>query len=128
MLNFVENWLFIYGEPQRREGQTSMKQRFEEQVREFKDVVNDFLHPYSETEHDAAPPLPNASKARTDCALTQNIRNSGCDCNCCISLQQKHKIFQILRIRNRFDPALLDVPGGYRDFAIKIKIGFFRCA
>ena len=35
------------------------------------------------------------------------------------------RCMQILRIRNRFDPALLDVPGGYRDFAIKIKIGFF---
>jgi hypothetical protein len=36
-----------------------------------------------------------------------------------------HKIFDILRIRNRFDPDLEDVPGGYRDFALKIKIGFF---
>jgi hypothetical protein len=35
-------------------------------------------------------------------------------------------IFEILRIRNRLHPALLDVPGGYRDFALKVKIGFFR--
>jgi hypothetical protein len=36
------------------------------------------------------------------------------------------KIFEILRIRNRFDPELEEVPGGYRDFAIKINIGFYR--
>ncbi len=49
-----------------------------------------------------------------------------CDCNDCIDSQRRHKIFEILRIRNQLDPALLDVPGGYRDFAMKIEIGFFR--
>jgi hypothetical protein len=43
-------------------------------------------------------------------------------------LQSEHsgKIFEILRIRNRLDPELVEVPGGYRDFAIKINIGFYR--
>jgi hypothetical protein len=43
-------------------------------------------------------------------------------------LQNEHngKIFEILRIRNRLDPELENVPGGYRDFSIKINIGFYR--
>ena len=43
-------------------------------------------------------------------------------------LQSEHsgKIFEILRIRNRLDPELEAVPGGYRDFAIKMNIGFYR--
>jgi hypothetical protein len=40
--------------------------------------------------------------------------------------KQSGKIFEILRIRNRLDPQLEEVPGGYRDFAIKINIGFYR--
>ena len=40
--------------------------------------------------------------------------------------KQSGKIFEILRIRNRLDPDLEEVPGGYRDFAIKINIGFYR--
>jgi hypothetical protein len=40
--------------------------------------------------------------------------------------KKKCKIFEILRIRNRLDPELEEVPGGYRDFAIKINIGFYR--
>ena len=44
------------------------------------------------------------------------------------NLQNEHsgKIFEILRIRNRLDPELEEVPGGYRDFAIKLNIGFYR--
>lgn len=36
------------------------------------------------------------------------------------------KLFEIHRIRNRMDPDLIDVPGGYRDVAFKLKIGFVR--
>jgi hypothetical protein len=30
-------------------------------------------------------------------------------------------VFEILCIHNRLDPALLDVPGGYCDHALKLK-------
>ncbi len=36
------------------------------------------------------------------------------------------KLFEIYRIRNRMDPELIDVPGGYRDLAFKMKVGFVR--
>lgn len=39
---------------------------------------------------------------------------------------EEFKLFEICRIRNRMDPDLIDVPGGYRDLAFKLKIGFVR--
>ena len=36
------------------------------------------------------------------------------------------KLFEIHRIKNRLDPELIEVPGGYRDIAFKLKIGFVR--
>jgi hypothetical protein len=63
----------------------------------------------------AAAEAAEAAKAGVDYIFTRAISEA-----------RKHKIFEILRIRNRFDPSLVDVPGGYRDFALKIKIGFSR--
>jgi hypothetical protein len=40
---------------------------------------------------------------------------------------EEFKLFEICRIRNRLDPDLIDVPGGYRDLAFKWKMGFVRC-
>lgn len=39
---------------------------------------------------------------------------------------ENFKLFEIHRIKNRLDPGLVDVPGGYRDIAFKLKIGFVR--
>jgi hypothetical protein len=39
---------------------------------------------------------------------------------------EEFKLFEIHRIRNRMDPDLIDAPGGYRDVALKLKIGFVR--
>ena len=36
------------------------------------------------------------------------------------------KLFEIHRIKNRLDPELIEVSGGYRDIAFKLKIGFVR--
>ena len=43
-----------------------------------------------------------------------------------ISDDEDFKLFEIHRIRNRLDPDLDDAPGGYRDLALKLKIGFVR--
>ena len=164
MLEFVRNWLFVYGEPQRPENKPSMAKRFREQMREFKDVINYFFNPVkqnsgnSDSEHrDNGTP---ADKARAnpdsehvccanfhfqgasvhvepDAAAAAAAKAAAAEAEAAaakaaaakaaaISEAQKHKIFEILRIRNRFDPSLVDVPGGYRDFALKIKIGFSR--
>jgi hypothetical protein len=131
MLEFVEKWLFFYGEPQRPENKPSMAKRFNEQMREFKDVMNFFFHPVKpnsdskvrvnpDSEHVCCASFQRASvHVEPDLASISEARKL-------VSEARKHKIFEILRIRNRFDPSLVDVPGGYRDFALKIKIGFSR--
>jgi hypothetical protein len=151
LLNFVQNWLFLFGEPKRPAKKTTMKDLLAKHFREFKEVVNDFfhadtpssnistkhpanaVHPLNSVEQpptgDVAAPLPSsadARQARTPGAPSRSEQGVDCDCDDCINSQRQHKIFEILRIRNRLDPALRDVPGGYRDFAVKIKIGFFR--
>ena len=98
LLRFVKEWLFLYGEPQTRDPPKSMLSRLVEELQEFMLVITNSSIPDRQS--------PNK----------QN------------DLQSEHsgKIFEILRIRNRLDPELVEVPGGYRDFAIKIKIGFYR--
>ncbi len=137
MLEFIENWLFVYGEPQRPENKPSMAKRFREQMREFKDVINYFFNPVkhnsgnSESKHrDNGTPDPDSEHV----CCANFLQGASVDVDPASQSEadkerkraQKHKIFEILRIRNRFDPSLVDVPGGYRDFALKIKIGFYR--
>jgi hypothetical protein len=98
LLRFVKEWLFLYGEPQTRDPPKSMISRWLEELQEFMLVVTNSSIPKSQS--------PNKQD----------------------DLQSEHsgKIFEILRIRNRLDPELEAVPGGYRDFAIKMNIGFYR--
>ena len=98
LLRFVKEWLFLYGEPQTRDPPKSMLSRWLEELQEFMLVVTNSYIPECQS--------PNKQS----------------------DLQSEHsgKIFEILRIRNRLDPELEEVPGGYRDFAIKINIGFYR--
>jgi hypothetical protein len=132
LLHFVKNWLFIYGEPQRPQKKPSMKKRLEKQFLEFKSIVHDFFHPDSYFPGNASSPdnlPPNSERAgRADSpgVCARNEQDVDCDCTDCVNSQRQHTIFEILRIRNRLDPNLTDVPGGYRDFALKIKIGFSR--
>ncbi len=137
MLDFVENWLFVYGEPQRSENKPSMAKRFNEQMREFKDVINYFFHPpkpnsgnsglkHRDNDMPADKARANPDSEHVCCANFRGARVHVEPDQASISEARKHKIFEILRIRNRFDPSLVDVPGGYRDFALKIKIGFSR--
>jgi hypothetical protein len=101
LLRFVQEWLFVYGEPKKLNPQKSMISRWLEELQEFKRVVTKSPHPISQA--------PNEHKD-LDCERDNFDK----------------KLFQILRIRNRLDPDLEEVPGGYRDFAIKINIGFYR--
>ena len=102
LLDFVTKWLFVYGEPKSRDLTKSMIGRWVEQFKDFKQVIQ---------EHYFSSNL-NANE-------NQSITNEGM----CVD---KNKVFEIFRIRNRLDLELEEVPGGYRDFAIKINIGFYR--
>ena len=98
LLRFVKEWVFLYGEPQTRDPPKSMLSRWVEELQEFMLVVTNSSIP----DHQS----PNKQS----------------------DLQSEHsgKIFAIFRIRNRLDPELEAVPGGYRDFAMKMNIGFYR--
>ncbi len=102
LLDFVTKWLFAYGEPKSRELTKSMISRWLEQFRDFKQVIQEHYFP-----------------SNLNTSENQPISNEG-------MCADKNKLFEILRIRNRLDPELEEVPGGYRDFAIKINIGFYR--
>jgi hypothetical protein len=98
LLRFVEEWLFVDGKPQTRDPPPSMISRWVEELQEFKLVVTNSSLPKSQS--------PN----KQDGLLSENCE----------------KIFEILRIRNRLDLELEEVPGGYRDFSLKLNIGFYR--
>ena len=102
LLRFVTEWLFVYGETKEVDLTKSMIHRWMEQFKEFKEVIREHYFPSS-----------------LDVHKNQPSTNEG-------KCYDKNKIFEILRIRNRFDPELEEVPGGYRDFAIKMNIGFYR--
>ena len=135
MLEFVRNWLFVYGETQRPENKPSMAKRFHKQMQEFKDVISYFFNPVKQNSGNS-----DSKHRDNDMPADKERANPDSEHVCCANFQgasvhvdpasiseaQKHKIFEILRIRNRLDPSLVDVPGGYRDFALKIKIGFSR--
>jgi NTP pyrophosphatase (non-canonical NTP hydrolase) len=98
LLRFVKEWVFLYGEPQTRDPPRSMVSRLVEELKEFMHVVTNSSIP--------------------ECHSPNNQSD--------LPSELSGKIFEILRIRNRLDPELEEVPGGYRDFAIKINIGFHR--
>jgi hypothetical protein len=102
MLDFVKRWLFSYGEPKRPVKKPSAFTRWKEHLQEAKVVLKEFFfsHAYS--------------------ALSSSERKQRAEEG------MQGKIFEILRIRNRLDPRLKDTTGGYRDLALKLKIGFFR--
>jgi hypothetical protein len=110
LLRFVKEWIFHYGEPQKRDPVKNMISRWVEELQEFILVVTNSPVVIN------APEVTNSTIPECQSPKKQS------------DVQSDHsgKIFEILRIRNRLDPELEEVPGGYRDFAIKINIGFYR--
>ncbi len=99
LLHFIKEWLLVYGEPKKRDHTKSMLSRCVQQFKDFKQLIKELYFP-------------------SDCDAEEKKQEALC--------VDKDKKFEILRIRNRLDLNLEEVPGGYRDFALKLKIGFFR--
>ncbi len=110
LLRFVKEWIFHHGEPQKRDPVKNMISRWVDELQEFIRVVTNSPVVIN------APGVTNSTIPECQSPKKQRDFHSG----------HGGKIFQILRIRNRLDPNLEEVPGGYRDFAIKINIGFYR--
>ena len=116
MLDFVQNWLFVYGKPKCPDAKQSLLARWKE----------GFFQAFSSL-------FKSNDQAYSALSTSENAASTVPPPHVSVPIDSRHKahsnptpIFEILRIRNRLHPALQDVPGGYRDFALKVKIGFFR--
>ena len=146
MLDFVQKWLFVYGKPKCPDAKQSVVVRWKEGFFQafgslFKS--NDQAYSALSTSENAASPYgcmrsnricnrshavsPTPEPQSTPAAAAPSTAAAATAPAADVSVSiHKTPIFEILRIRNRLHPALQDVPGGYRDFALKVKIGFFR--
>ena len=116
MLDFVQKWLFVYGKPKCPDAKQSVVVRWKE----------GFFQAFGSL-------FKSNDQAYSALSTSENAASTVPPPHVSVPIDSRHKahsnptpIFEILRIRNRLHPALQDVPGGYRDFALKVKIGFFR--
>jgi hypothetical protein len=109
MRTFVSNWIMKYGVARRSSNQEGWLTTIYNETREFLRIFGEYFR--RET------PNPDAGDAVAD-----DVRYSMLT----VISDEDFKLFEIHRIRNRLDPDLIQVPGGYRDLAFKLKIGFVR--
>ena len=106
MQSFVTDWILKFGQAQQYALEVRLLTSIQNEIRDFFRIFGEHFRnvPIPET-YDSS-----ANKASSSTRASEDI-----------------KLFEICRIRNRLDPDLIDAPGGYRDLAFKLKIGFVRC-
>ena len=109
MRTFVSNWIMKYGLANRSSKQVGWLTTMRNETREFFRIFGEYFR--------RAAPTPDASHVDADEVRYTMIT----------PVSEDFKLFEICRIRNRLDPNLIDAPGGYRDIAFKLKMGFVRC-
>lgn len=121
ILDFVEKWLFIYGKPKCPGAKQSFVMRWKDEFFNAFGLQSNKILSYSAlpTSENTASTVSSNSKTPPHVSIEMQSHDTANECKAA-------PIFEILRIRNRMHLDLQDVPGGYRDFALKIKIGFFR--
>jgi hypothetical protein len=107
MRTFVTNWIMKYGLARRSSKEIGLLATISNETREFFRIFGEYFR--------KATPNPDAGDAAADDVRMLPVISD-----------EDFKLFEIHRIRNRLDPDLIDVPGGYRDVACKLKIGFVR--
>ncbi len=108
MRKFVSNWILKYGVARRNTIKVGWMTTAKNETREFFRIFGEYFRNTKQT-------VPNAGDDAANNFSSQ------------ASFDDNLKLFEIFRIRNRLDPNLVDAPGGYRDLAFKLKIGFVRC-
>jgi hypothetical protein len=111
MQNFVLKWIMKYGIARRNATKVGWLTIIRKETQEFFRIFGEHLRRATTT-----------PQARSPYASTNDTSYD------MLPLQpaEDFKLFEIYRIRNRLDPDLIEVPGGYRDLAFKLKIGFVR--
>ena len=106
MQSFVTHWILKFGQAHQNALEVRWVTSIQNEIREFFRIFGEHFRnePIPETYETSANNTSSSTRASEDI-----------------------KLFEICRIRNRLDPDLIDAPGGYRDLAFKLKIGFVRC-
>jgi hypothetical protein len=116
MKSFVTNWIMKYGQSARSVVHIGRLKTF---LDDFGIALNDFREHFGSADN---PDTVNIPERPSDAANDNVSQSSSIDDD----NYDNFKLFEIHRIKNRLDPELVDVPGGYRDIAFKLKIGFVR--
>ena len=106
MQSFVTHWILKFGQAHQNALEVRWVTSIQNEIREFFRIFGEHFRNEPISEADDA----SANNTNSSTRASEDI-----------------KLFEICRIRNRLDPDLIDAPGGYRDLAFKLKIGFVRC-
>jgi hypothetical protein len=109
MRTFVLGWIMKYGIAHRKSTKAGWLARSCSETRKFFRIFGEYCR--------RAEPIPDTRDAEADDIRYDMLASTS---------DEDFKLFEIHRVRNRMDPDLIDVPGGYRDVAFKLKIGFVR--
>jgi hypothetical protein len=105
---FITNWILKYGKGPTRDIKLGKMTKMLNETRNFLKIAREYMGRRQQVfPDDCGEPFENPTETIADSDI---------------------KLFEIHRIRNRMDAGLIRVPGGYRDVAFKIKIGFVRYA
>ena len=107
MQSFLNNWILKFGQAHQSALEVGWLSKIQNETRQFFRIFSEYFRD--------AEPIDDAGDAADNHASPST------------PVSEDLKLFEICRIRNRLDPDLIDAPGGYRDLAFKLKIGFVRC-
>jgi hypothetical protein len=117
LLDFVENWLLKHGTPtqpkpdKKTQFIVGIKHRMKRAkyfFRLFRDYIKRSLNIHDYDDSDEEVVQKQSEETKDPASWSPDI------------------LFEIMRIRNRFNLELIEAPGGYRDLSLKIKIGVTR--
>jgi hypothetical protein len=115
---FVQEWIMKYGKVR----QIKSKFALSKKISEIRTEMQNFLKLFGE--HFRSSGRIRQMREQRDRPAASTTTQSEHSAN--QTTDRDFHLFEIHRIRNRLDPALIVVPGGYRDLAFKLKIGFVR--
>ena len=107
MKSFLNDWILKFGQVHQNALEVGWPTKIQNETRQFFRIFGEYFR--------NAEPIDDAGDAADN------------DASPSTPVSEDLKLFEICRIRNRLDPDLIDAPGGYRDLAFKLKIGFVRC-
>jgi hypothetical protein len=118
MSSFVQEWIMKYGKVRQIESKFAWSKKISQVRTEMQNVLRLFGKHFRSSVRIRQMREQHDRSAVSTTTQAEHSANQGTD--------QDFHLFEIHRIRNRLDPALIAVPGGYRDLAFKLKIGFVR--